>query len=82
MNGTKDVAIHYERTRHSGCEDDFERVTRGHDHASVEIGLYRKAVGLRRILVTHQDSNRISFVYMDHRPWIQRRSVGYAVVEP
>ena len=81
MNSTKDVTIYYERAWDSGCEDDSERVARRQDYTSVEVGLYRKGMGLRHVLITHQDSNDISLVYVNHRPWIQRRSVGYAVVE-
>ena len=82
MNGTKYVTIHYEHARHSGYEDYSEGVTRRQYYANVEVGLYRKAMGLRQVFITHKNSNSISFVYMNHRPWIQRRSVRYAVVEP
>ena len=82
MNSTKDVTINYERAWHSRYEDYFERVPRRQDYASLEVGLYRKGMGLRQVLITHHDSNSITFVYVNHRPWVQRRSVGYAVVEP
>ena len=82
MNSTKDVTINYERAWHRGCEDYSERVTRRQDYAGLEVGLYRKGMDLRDVLIAHYDSNSISFVYMNHRPWIQRRPVGYAVVEP
>jgi hypothetical protein len=82
MNSTKDVTIYYERAWHSGCEDDSVRVTRRQDHASVKICLYRKAMGLRHVLITHHESNNISYVSMNHGPWIQRRPMTDTVVEP
>jgi len=82
MNSTKNVTVHYERSWHVGCEYDSERVARCHDYASVEVGLYRKAMGLRHVLITHQYSNNISLVYVNNWPWIQRRSMSDTVVEP
>ena len=82
MNSTEYMTIHYERAWHSGYENDSVRVTRRQDYASVEVGLYRKTMGLRHVLITHQDSNSISFVHVNDRPWIQRRPMADAIVEP
>jgi hypothetical protein len=82
MNRAKDITIDYERAWHSGREYDPVRVTRRQDYAMVEVGLYRKGMGLRHVLITHHDSNSISFVYVNNRPWIQGRSMTDTVVEP
>jgi hypothetical protein len=82
MNRTKDVTVHYEHAWHSGREDDSEGVTWRQDYTGLEVGLYRKGMGLRHVLITNHDSNSISFVCMNHRPWIQRRAMTDTVVEP
>ena len=81
MNSTKDVTIYYERAWHSSCKDDSVRITRRQDYANVKVGLYREPMSLRRVLITHHDSNSISFVHMNDRPRIQGRTMIDTVVE-
>ena len=77
----KYVAIYDKRAWYSSRENYSVRVTKRQDHASVQVRSNRKAVRLRRILVTDKQSNNIPLMHMNHGPRIHGRPMTNTIIE-
>jgi len=82
VNCAENVAVHNERSRHGGCEDDPVGFAWHHGYAGRKVGAYRETVRLHRVLIADEDANHITLVHSNDRPGIRRSSMAYAIVEP
>jgi hypothetical protein len=63
------------------CEDYSVGMAGLQGDASIRVGSYRKAVGLRRILVTYEQANYICAVHRSERPRVWGCAVADAIIE-